>query len=89
MSSLWNNAFEKQKANKLDQMLQVCTRCKLPYSKSSKECDYCAHLDDDELEKLRAQFKEYYKKGEPKRYTTFIWSVVIVLILLTALIIVM
>ena len=89
MSSLWDNAFEKQKAIKLDGTQQICSRCKLPYPKTSKECDHCAHLADDELEQLRKQYNQLHNEKIAQKRIAIIWSVIIVTILLVLFLIVM
>ncbi len=81
MTSLWDNAFEKQKAINLDGALQICSRCKLPYPKASKECSHCTHLSDDELEQLRQDFNQRNYKKNVQTRLAMIWGLVIVFIL--------
>lgn len=89
MSSLWDNAFEKQKAVKLDGTFQVCGRCKLPYPKTATECEHCAHLDDDELEQLQQQYNQQHGEKTSQRRLVVIWGIVIAVILLTIFVILM
>ena len=89
MSSLWDNAFEKQKANRLDGTTQVCTRCNLPYAKSASECEHCAHLSDGELDELRKQYNQQHNEKQLQRRLTLIWGIVLAVILLAIFIVVM
>ena len=89
MSSLWDNAFEKQKAIKLDGTQQICNRCKLPYPKASKECDHCALLEDDELEQLRKQYNQYHDEKKIQTRIAIVWSVIIFSMLLIIFLLVM
>ena len=82
MSSLWDNSFEKQKAIKLDGTLQVCSRCKLPAISPDKNCEHCAHVEDDQLEQVR---KDYDRRNNIKKVQTkiaFLWGMTISIILL-------
>lgn len=89
MSSLWDNAFEKQKSSKLDGTFQVCGRCNLPYPRTASECEHCAHLDDDELDLLRQQFNQQHSEKKLQRRLAIIWTVVLLAILLIIFVIVM
>ena len=89
MSSLWNNAFEKQKASKLDGTTQVCGRCNLPYAKVASECEHCAHLDDNELDELRKQYNQQHNEKKLQQRLTLVWAIILVVILLIIFIIVM
>ena len=82
MSSLWDNAFEKQKSVKLDGSLQICNRCKLPYPKSSEHCDHCANVEDDKLEQLRKEYNQQHNRKEIQKRIALVWSVILILILL-------
>ena len=89
MSSLWDNAFEKQKATKLDGTFQICGRCNLPFPKSATECEHCAHLDDDELDLLRKQYNQQHNEKVSQKRFALIWAIVITIILLIIFVIVM
>ena len=81
MSSLWDNAFERQKSVKLDGTLQVCKRCKLPYAITSDQCTHCAHLDDDELEQLRKEFNQQHSVRKAQARLALVWAIIIIAIL--------
>ena len=89
MSSLWDAAFEKQKASKLDGTMQVCPRCNLPYPKSASKCMHCAHLTDSELDELRSQYNLRHNEAKVQRRLTLVWALVLGVILSIIFIIVM
>ncbi len=89
MSSLWDNAFEKQKASKLDGSMQVCSRCNLPYPKFASECEHCAHLSDSELDELRKQYNQQHNEKQLQQKLALIWAVILIVILLIVFIVVM
>ena len=89
MSSLWDNAFEKQKASKFDGALQLCARCNLPYSKLASECEHCTLLDDNELDDLRKHYNQQHNEKKMQHRLALVWALVLALILLTVFIIVM
>lgn len=89
MSSLWNNAFEKQKVSRFDGTTQICGRCNLPYSKSASECEHCAHLSDNELDELRKQYNQQHSERKLQRRLTLIWAIILVVILLLVFIVLM